>query len=70
MQGNHRYTINSARSFTPAIPRILPPHQTWAGSFAGNGAVPHNRQIYIGFGTFTLDTRPQSVSTSQAIVIR
>jgi len=69
-QGNHRYTINSARAFIPAIPRVLPPHQTWTGSFAGIDAVPANRQIYVGFGMFTLDTRPQSVSTSHAITIR
>jgi peptide/nickel transport system permease protein len=69
-EGNNQYTINSARIFTPAMPRVLPPHQTWTGSFAGNDAVPRNRQIYVGFGTFSWNSRPHSGSTLQAIVIR
>jgi peptide/nickel transport system permease protein len=69
-EGNNQYTIDSASIFTPAMPRVLPPHETWIGSFAGNDGVPRNRQIYIGFGTFTWNSQPHSGSTSQAIIIR
>lgn len=69
-EGNNQYTISSAHFFNPAMPRVLAPHQTWTGSFAGNDAVPPNRKIYVGFGTFTWDSQPHSGSTSQAIVIR
>jgi peptide/nickel transport system permease protein len=69
-QGNGRHTISPARFFNPAIPHVLAPHQTWAGSFAGTDTVPHNRLIYIGFGRFNPGlTRPQSLSTSQALTI-
>jgi peptide/nickel transport system permease protein len=69
-EGNNRYTINSAALFTPAMPRVLPPHQTWRGSFAGIDAVPLNRKIYVGFGTFISGSKGLSGSTAKAIVIR
>jgi peptide/nickel transport system permease protein len=69
-EGNNRYTISSADRFTPAMPRVLRPHQTWTGSFAGNDTVPRNRDVYVGFGTFIWDSQAHSGSTSQAIVIR
>jgi peptide/nickel transport system permease protein len=69
-EGNHSFTISSARSFNPAIPRVLPPHQNWTGWFAGIDAVPRDRQIHVGFGTFTLNFRPLSESTSHVLVVQ
>jgi hypothetical protein len=68
-QGMNRYTISRARSFHPALPRILAPHQTWTGSFAGIDAVPRNQRIYVGFGPFLWNSSLRSGTTSKAIVI-
>jgi peptide/nickel transport system permease protein len=69
-EGRNQYTISSAHLFTPAMPRALLPHETWTGSFAGNDAVPRNRQIYIGFGTFSWNSQPQSGSTARSITVQ
>ncbi|MBA3843231.1 MAG: ABC transporter permease [Actinobacteria bacterium] len=50
--GIRRYTVLAARSFDPAIPRMLLPHQTWSGSFGSSDAVPKHKAIYVGYGAF------------------
>lgn len=65
-----RYTIISARTFDPVLPRTLAPHRTWTGSFGGSDDVPRKRQIYVGFGVFSLDLRGFSQTTARAIVIQ
>jgi hypothetical protein len=69
-EGRNQYTISSARLFTPAMPHALLAHTTWTGSFGGNDVVPRNRQIYVGFGTFSWNSQPHSLSTAHSITIR
>lgn len=41
-----------ASAFTPAVPRVLQPGQTWTGSFGGTDHIPSGVPLYAAFGTF------------------
>lgn len=68
----NKFTILSAQTFMPPMPPdyVLGPHATWTGSFAGQGVLPRNRKIYVGFGVFVGTSRALSRTTSRAVVIQ
>jgi peptide/nickel transport system permease protein len=43
------------REETPALPQVLGPNATWAGTFAGSDPVAHGAVVYVGFGQFSFD---------------
>jgi peptide/nickel transport system permease protein len=60
-----------AQAFAPAMPAVLKPHTTWAGTFAGSDPVDRGQLFYVGFGQFLVASpivggRPLSTSTAKS----
>ena len=57
-----------AKEFTPALPQVLKPNETWAGTLTGSDPVAHGAIFYVGFGRFSIDNpfNPRFFSTSTA----
>jgi peptide/nickel transport system permease protein len=58
--------VYEPKQFVPVMPSVLRPHQTWRGTFAGNGKVPSGALIYAGFGQFTWNGQLISFSTAKS----
>ena len=60
----------AATEFIPALPKVLAPHATWRGTFAGRDTIAHGALFYAGFGQFTYQSatysRPFSASSTKS----
>lgn len=43
-----------ADAFRPPLPRLIPPHGGWNGTFSGPGRLPRGREVRVVLGRFSL----------------
>ena len=63
--GFRNLSVLSATAFVPALPKLLAPHSSWHGTFAGSDQIRNHAQIYVGFGQFNWNDRFLSIATAR-----
>jgi peptide/nickel transport system permease protein len=58
--------VHAATEYVPQLPRVLRPHETWRGTFAGVGKIKSGSLFYAGFGQFEWNGQLISISSAKS----